>query len=349
MKKPFSVRSLSLTTCALSAATLCAQEAVPYDFDDPTIQKNRISLGVKFAFGLSAELRNVSYTSTSAPDYDDGFVRTDVSGNAGGKTWYWGYEDDNQVSGDSLLMHTLNASPWDGYTQDLEGEIMPGVELTYGRELKRWPLKNERAIILGAELAISALDVEFKDQATLSGNVSRTTSAFGLDGVVPPGAPYSGTYNGPGPLIDATPSSVTTDSVAVTAESDARVRSHVYGLRLGPFFEMPIAGRFNLQVSAGAAMMYANTTLWVSETITFDSAQIGEPPGASEVDYSEGEFLFGFYGRALVGFDFNPSFRAYLGIEYMSLGETSVTGGGKEATLQLGNAFQGVVGVQLLF
>lgn len=349
MNKSFSLRLLPLTTCILSAAPLCAQEAVPYDFDDPTIQKNRISVGVKFAFGITGQFRNVSYAPTVAPNYDDGFVRPDVSGMADGKTWNWGYSDNSQVSGDSLLMHTVDTSPRDGSAQDLDNDIMPGVELTYGRELKRWPLKNDRAIILGAEVAISALDVEFEEHDTLSGNARRTTSSYGLEGVVPPGAPYSGTFNGPGPLINVLPSSVTTDSVSVISKLDARVRSHVYGLRLGPFVELPIVGRFNLQVSAGAAMMYANTSMRFTETLSFNDSEAGLPPVSSEQDYSEGEFLFGFYGRALAGYDLNPSLRVFLGIEYMSLGETTVTGGGKEATLQLENAFQGVAGVQLLF
>ncbi len=349
MNKSLSLRLLPLTTCILGAAPLCAQEAVPYDFDDPTIQKNRISVGVKFAFGITGEFRNVSYSPTVAPSFDDGFVRPDVSGTADGKTWYWAYSDNSQVSGDSLLMHTLDTSPRDGSAQELDSDIMPGVELTYGRELKRWPLKNDRAMILGAELAISALDVEFEEHDSLSGYAERTTSSYGLDGVVPPGAPYSGTFNGPGPLINVSPSSVTTDSISVTSKLDARVRSHVYGLRLGPFFELPIVGGFNLQVSAGAAMMYANTSMRFTETLSFNGPEAGLPPVASEEDYSEGEFLFGFYGRALAGYDFNPSFRVFLGIEYMALGDTTVTGGGKEATLDLGSAFQGVAGVLLLF
>lgn len=349
MKTIASPRPLAVASCLLGAASLHAQEIAPFDFGDPTIQKNRLSIGAKLAFGLSAEIRNVGYTGPTPPNYDDGFVRTDISGNAGGKTWYWGYQADNQVSGDSVLFHTLTSSPRDGSTQSLDGDLMPGVELTYGRLLKLWPLKNQKAVALGAEAAISAIDVQFSGGGSVSGTASRTTSAFGLDGVVPPGAPYSGTYAGPGPLLNATASSVQTDSLATLSAMDAKLRSHVYGLRLGPFLEVPIANRFNLQFSAGAALMYANTTLKFTETLSFESSQIGLPPVTREQSFSEGEFLFGFYGRALASYDLNPSLRLFVGAEYMFLGDTSVTGGGKEATLKLDSALQGVIGVQLLF
>ena len=36
-------------------------------------------------------------------DYDDGYVRVDVSTNAGGLTWYWGYDNSSQVPGDGYI------------------------------------------------------------------------------------------------------------------------------------------------------------------------------------------------------------------------------------------------------
>jgi hypothetical protein len=351
MNSHLTARSLSVTPWLLGAASLCAQEIAPFDFDDPTIPRNRLAVGVKFAFGISAELKNVSYPGTAAPDYDDGYVRTDISGNAGGKTWYWGYAADSQVdvANDSLLMHTVSSSPRDGRSLNLDDEIMPGVELTYGRVLKLWPRKNERATVLGAEAAISALDVRFATSDTLQGDMTRTTSAFALDGVIPPGAPYNGTFNGPGPLTSATPFSVTSETLAGLSAVDTEVRAHVYGLRLGPFLELPLGGRFSFQFGAGVALMYANTTLEFTETLSFENPVPGQPPASREESFSEGEFLVGFYGRALAGYDFNPGLRLFLGAEYLYLGETSVSGGGKEATLKLESALQGVVGLQLLF
>ncbi len=343
--------ALRATTCLLSAASLCAQEATPFDVDDPTIPRNRLAVGVKAAFGLTAEFKNVSYPGTAAPSFDDGYVRADVSGNSGGKTWNWGYATDNQVNlaTDSLLLHSVTSSPRDGRSLDLDGDLMPGVELTYGRVLKLWPLKNDRAAILGAEAAISAFDVRFTAGDTLRGDITRTTSAFGLDGVIPPGAPYSGTFNGPGPLINATPTSVNSGTIPGLSALDTELRAHVYGLRLGPFLELPIAGRFNFQVGAGVALMYANTTLEFTETLNFETSVPGLAPASRHQEFSEGEFLVGFYGRALAGYDINPGLRIFLGAEYLYLGDASVSGGGKEATLKLGNTLQGIVGLQLLF
>lgn len=36
-------------------------------------------------------------------DYDDGYVRVDSSGNAGGLTWFWGYQNQSQVPDDGFI------------------------------------------------------------------------------------------------------------------------------------------------------------------------------------------------------------------------------------------------------
>jgi hypothetical protein len=42
---------------------------------------------------------------TGVTCYDDGFVFVDSSGNAGGFTWFWGYQNASQIQGDFLVFH----------------------------------------------------------------------------------------------------------------------------------------------------------------------------------------------------------------------------------------------------
>src|SRR5207248_6705068 len=38
-------------------------------------------------------------------NYDDGYLLTDTSGNYGGQTWYWGYDNSaNQISGNTIML-----------------------------------------------------------------------------------------------------------------------------------------------------------------------------------------------------------------------------------------------------
>jgi hypothetical protein len=44
--------------------------------------------------------------------YEDGYVRVDMTGNAGGYTWYWGYQYSSQIQNGYIVFHsrtTLNA------------------------------------------------------------------------------------------------------------------------------------------------------------------------------------------------------------------------------------------------
>jgi hypothetical protein len=40
--------------------------------------------------------------------YDDGYVRVDATGNAGGQTWFWGYEHASQIQGDTIVFHSVS-------------------------------------------------------------------------------------------------------------------------------------------------------------------------------------------------------------------------------------------------
>jgi len=62
--------------------------------------------------------------------YDDGFVRVDVSGNAGGYTWYWGYQNSSQNQIGFILFHSRTNLDADTVqvltdTYDLGGIFIP--------------------------------------------------------------------------------------------------------------------------------------------------------------------------------------------------------------------------------
>ena len=73
----------------------------------------------------------------------------DITGNTGGQTWYWGYQNSSQIQSPYIVFH---------------------------------------------------------HQTLLDGNtVQLLTDTYSLGGITPPGAPYAGTFHGPGPIIADTP------------------------------------------------------------------------------------------------------------------------------------------------
>jgi YD repeat-containing protein len=86
----------------------------------PVKPLNRFSLNARFGLNISAKFMGMSGISLTPPprttpdgsqyNYDDGYVLTDISGNAGGQTWNWGYDQSGQISGNTILMHRSTVS-----------------------------------------------------------------------------------------------------------------------------------------------------------------------------------------------------------------------------------------------
>src|ERR1043165_6238819 len=106
---------------------------------------NRLSLSARFAFNVSARFKGlnmfpspVSTRKTPQGDgynYDNGYVLTDGSGNFGGQTWYWGYDDSTrQISGNNILM-SRSAVAGGASSVTIEDDPAYGAELAYNRLL----------------------------------------------------------------------------------------------------------------------------------------------------------------------------------------------------------------------
>src|SRR4051794_10423858 len=105
---------LTLTLVVLAALTT-VRAAEPEMQRTETNQLNRFSFDARFGFNITARFKNLGRLSSipntrTTPDsdrynYDDGYVLTDVSGNYGGQTWYWGYDKPSQISGNTILMN----------------------------------------------------------------------------------------------------------------------------------------------------------------------------------------------------------------------------------------------------
>src|SRR5438093_447177 len=110
-------------------------------------ETNRLSLSARLGFNVSVRFHGLTVLpappapSRTTPrgdmyNYDDGYVLTDISGNAGGQTWYWGYDDSSrQIQNNAILLSRTTVGPGASPSTTLDDEPSFGAELAYQRLL----------------------------------------------------------------------------------------------------------------------------------------------------------------------------------------------------------------------
>jgi hypothetical protein len=316
--------------------------------DDPTFSYNRFNVGARFFFNISAEVNNLPVAANAGPTYDDGFVATDVSGNAGGQTWNWGYSADNQLVGGNLELHSMT-SPRDGLASTVSDDPEWGFDISYGRVLGRFDMGSRKAA-WGLEAGFSSTDIEIRGNDTVSGNVARQSYQFALNpAVLYPQAPYAGTFNGPGTLVGAVPGVPAPTQVLAASSQHTQIDGLFYGLRVGPFLEIPIMNRLALTVAGGGAVVHAEADVTVNESIDLPAGSIGLPLPARTFKESNDEFLFGVYGEARLSFDVTEFTSIYIGGQYQFLDDFGIAAGSKLVTMKLSESYAAIAGLSFKF
>jgi hypothetical protein len=315
--------------------------------DEPT-RKSRLSFSPRVGFNVSAKFDGVGGggSGRTTPNgnnynYDNGYVLTDISGNQGGQTWYWGYDDSAaQVSGNNIV---LNRSSVTAGTASLSEDADPslGGELVYALELG-----NKGRLRYGFEAAAGYEHIRVQS----SGNflVTLTTQADSypfMAGSTPPTAtpsvPYQGTYQGPGFLIGDTPSgtsSVVTPGVPLSSQNE--LTSHLWTFRIGPCFELPVSKRVTLSLNGGVEGGILNSTISWSESA-------GSYQSAGNTDDST--VLVGFYAGGSVSWRFAERWKLSGGVQYHNLGVYENAYQGRSLELDLSSAIFVTLGVSWHF
>jgi hypothetical protein len=276
---------LSTAFLLASAATLPAGE--PSAKDAITVAPTspprwRIGLGYAPLLGLKAEFSGLGTFGTSfAPqptgggqdyNYDDGYVHVDSSGNLGDQTWNWGYENDAQYdpSGGGSISYTLARSLGNAGVEERD-DAKSGVE-AYGyfdMGAVRIPGFSLPNATWGFRTGLHYAHIDIKNGANLRSATSVLTDRFGLGGVIPPLAPYQGSFNGPGPLISDSPDRSLSQGAFALVTGGRELDVHLTTLSLGSYLEIPLApavsltveGGFNAALASGSYDFVSNTTV----------------------------------------------------------------------------------------
>ena len=344
----------------LLPCALLLREAAPNAQGD-TNTLNQLTFSTREALNVTGKFRNVGNLfqrgTRTTPNgdlynYDDGYVLTDSSGNFGGQTWYWGYDESSQVSGNTMLMNrsTLSsASAGSSAMLDSDSRASNvGGEIAFTRHLGRY-----RELSFGLEAAASYLNVALDTHTAFAADVSTTTDAYPFaPGTTPPQTPpaYQGTFNGPGFVIGSSPSSSSVSSTPGGATISGRraFDADVWGLRLGPHFQIPFfEGGRSLKIffSGGLAMGAVNGSSSFVETATLNDGTMITAFGKTHGT----KLLYGGFASAGLTLELSDQWNAQLGMIYEDLGRYEQTVAGRSVELNLSQSFFMTIGVGFKF
>ena len=304
---------------------------IPADANDWT---RHFRIGAMAGLNLSANFTmngrfNISGNNAGAGVYNDGYVLTDQTGNAGGLTGFWGYNNASQynAAAQTLDFHSATSFSATGSSKD-DGGPFPGFDMAYGDNLWYW--KHAR---VGWELGFGLLPVNIKDTHPMAATVNQSTYTFGTDGIVVPQAPYRGGASGQGePVIADTPQSTSYDTLSRGTVTGSRsLDMMVYTVRLGPSFYWDLNDYFGVSFGAGPALGIVSGNYAYNETIA-----AGGSTAHNTGAFSTTQVVFGGYVNGTFLYHVINDADLYLSAEYMPLGSVSMSQGGRTGKLNLG-------------
>jgi hypothetical protein len=273
--------------------------------------------------------------------YDNGFNRVDDSGNAGGYTWYWGYDDSSQVPGNDNLVLNSSESVFTTDKNDQDDGVTHGVELNYRRDLDqlwrgRW----------GLEGAFGWMRYNIENHSVLRTSATRISDSYVLSGVIPPLPPYQGSPEGPGPVIPDNPQrNVGFVTYGATVFGKREVEMDLFDFRVGPYWEVPLVKKLHASLSGGLAFAVVNSEFRYSEVVTIGGAGTVVRGGRStDTDVLVGAFLAGG-----VRYSFTEKLDVFAGAQWQYLGDYTQKEGGKKAIAEFGGSVFVSVGLGYSF
>jgi hypothetical protein len=220
-------------------------------------------------------------TSFADRRYRNGFVFIDDSTATPGSflpgtTAYWGYEDNSQVrSGDleydaGVYRDSRGSEDSAAYPRTWESDLAGGAVALHAEAIYELPNGLRVGGSLGYLLMtqnISRSGSTFSGSLKLNERLFSVSDLYDLQGVVPPVAPYAGTFSHPGtaPLIDNIPSErryTRTADASQTVDFANRIQQSfdltLHTISLGPVVEYQ-RGSLSASVSLGLAL---NVAAW---------------------------------------------------------------------------------------
>jgi hypothetical protein len=316
---------------------------IPKDTDDWTRHFRigaMVGMNINASFSRSGSAFGISGNNPANGIYDDGYVRVDQTGSAGGYTSYWGYNNASQynAANNTLAMHASSSFSATGSANSGDSAF-PGFDMAYGDNLWYW--KHAR---VGWELGFGLLPINISESGSTPATVTQTTFTFNTGGIVVPTAPYQGGSGGTGPLITNSPSSSASTSSAGTVTGSQSLDVMLYTVRLGPSFFWDMTEHIGVSLGAGPAVGIVSGDYKYNETITASGVSASNNGKIDGTDV-----VFGGYVNGALMYHVQSDADIYISAQYMPMGDATISGGGREGRLNLGGQLYFSIGINWPF
>ena len=298
-----------------------------------------VGLNIKANFSTSGQFNLAENLPPGG--YDDGYVHTDQTGNAGGLTSYWGYQNASQVdaANHTLLMHqattfSANTSGNDNDSPYIGAEVAGGGNLWRG---DKWRV--------GWELGCGVLPIRIEDQRSQSVMVNRNAFAFDTGSIVVPSAPYNGGPSGIGPLLNPTATPAGNAITAGTYTGHQTLEATLVAIKLGPTLFWDVNRYFGLQAGLGPALGVVPGKLKFEDTVQLPDGTAPHDSG----DNSSTELTFGGYINVIATAHVAKNADVYIGAQYMPLGNVNFGANGRNADLKMNGQINFMAGISWPF
>jgi hypothetical protein len=331
--------------CGACSLLLIAGNARAQEYDPDWTRNFRV--GMLVGFNIKTDFKMTSGTLVKPKNgiFDDGYVIPDPNNTADDYTSNWGYNDASQFDGASTLtMHRTDSFTPTGVAGGAANDTTHfGFDMEYGDYLWRWD-----RLRLGWNLGFGLLPIEVSEGNTFNATLGRSIFTFdtGPHALFPP-AGYQGNPGGEGPNIHSTPLTgpdPETPGAEVPVTGSRKLDVTLFTLRLGPSLFYDLNDYVGLAVGAGPAVGFVTGNYKFNESI--DTGGGGVPNRGS---FGADEFVFGGYANATITFHAVANGDFYLSAQYMPLGTTSFSEGGREAKLDLSGALYVSAGINWPF
>ena len=329
---------------------------------------NQVRVSARLGYNISAHLENVGvsagqtfpqppppkdpsrhFESATGVSYQDGYIGIDESGNAPlpgqtqGRTFYWGYARQDQIAdlnhdgiGDTLLLsHSASGT----LLQDFKNDPQAGLEVSYARQLG-----ERQGSTFGIETSFSFTSLDLRAHGIADPRVLGVDAfSLGNPPIVPPAeVPYTGPYQLEPPFgapsIYDTP---THHPVTIDSSFDASI----YGLKVGPYFEFPLAKRLSFALSGGFSLLIADSDFRIQQSVAVPSPGIA----SGTVSGSSLGVLPGAYAAGRLSLMASDKVNVFTGLQYESNGHHSQSLAGKRVDIDFWNAIYWTFGVSYSF
>jgi len=290
--------------------------------------------------------------------YLDGFVFIDAqtanpSSFLPGTTGNWGYSSNAQVSNGSLTfsggefttssLQSSQLSSLSGWSDDLEG-ASPVLELEGLVSIRDDLSVGVFASFLFTDADTGRSSSNFSALQALTESKFSVTDRYDLQGVVPPLAPYSGSFVNPGtaPLIDNIPTERTILSSGSSVQNatfanaiSESLRISLYTFSLGPSVHYTVDD-FHFTGSMGLAVNISDVKSGYREQLDRTDASGTTGVGTWQADGKKTDIIPGFFIQAAAGYQFTPQWSASLFGRYDWSGSISGSVGPSTYSVDLG-------------